>query len=149
MGLNRVNIMVDDGLWKWAKEFGAKDERSGSYVVNRAIELYKAKHEPKKKVKVKKEVVNAVMWIPLNTGEHPVTKDDINQLGQIYPNVDVELELRAMVGWCDANPSKRKTNAGIKRFINSWLKRCQDRGGKSGFDKSTASYNNVMEWVNE
>ena len=37
--------------------------------------------------------------------------------------------LAAMASWCDANPTKRKTIKGIKRFVNSWLARAQDRGG--------------------
>ncbi|MDB4437379.1 hypothetical protein N9163_00860 [bacterium] len=48
-----------------------------------------------------------------------------------YPAVDVFQELRAMESWLDANPKKRKTKAGIKRFVNSWLSRSQDRGGSS------------------
>lgn len=47
-----------------------------------------------------------------------------------YPAVDVEQELRKMAAWSDANPMKRKTRRGIVRFINSWLSREQDRGGR-------------------
>ena len=36
-----------------------------------------------------------------------------------------------MEGWLDANPGKRKTKVGVKRFVNSWLSRSQDRGGSS------------------
>ena len=45
-----------------------------------------------------------------------------------YPAVDVFAEIAKMESWLDANPKKRKTQAGIKRFINSWLARAQDRG---------------------
>ena len=34
-----------------------------------------------------------------------------------------------MTGWLDANPKRRKTKAGIRSFITSWLAREQDRGG--------------------
>ena len=54
---------------------------------------------------------------------------DVDKWTALYPAVDVEQELRAMAGWLDANPKKRKTKNGIKRFINSWLSRAQDRGG--------------------
>ena len=30
-----------------------------------------------------------------------------------------------MVGWCKANPTKRKTKNGVKRFINGWLAKTQ------------------------
>ncbi len=49
---------------------------------------------------------------------------------ETYPAVDIEQELRKMAAWSDANPAKRKTRRGIARFINSWLSREQDRGGR-------------------
>lgn len=49
-----------------------------------------------------------------------------------YPAVDVEQELKKMASWSDANPAKRKTRRGIVRFINGWLSREQDRGGRGG-----------------
>ena len=54
---------------------------------------------------------------------------DVSKWNLLYPAVDVEQELRAMAGWLDANPKKRKTAKGIKRFINAWLARAQDKGG--------------------
>jgi len=54
---------------------------------------------------------------------------DLEQWTQLYPAVDVEQEIRAMTGWLDANPTRRKTSRGIKRFVNSWLARAQDKGG--------------------
>ncbi len=47
---------------------------------------------------------------------------------RLYPNVDVEQQFNEMRGWCLSNPQKRKTLRGIKRFINSWLAREQDKG---------------------
>jgi hypothetical protein len=44
-----------------------------------------------------------------------------------YPAVDINVELRSMGGWLIANPNKKKNN--YERFITSWLKRCQDKGG--------------------
>lgn len=55
--------------------------------------------------------------------------EDVLRWQQLYPAVDVFQELRAMEGWLDANPTKRKTPRGVKRFVNSWLARAQDRGG--------------------
>jgi hypothetical protein len=54
---------------------------------------------------------------------------DIIAWGRAFPKIDVHQELSAMESWCDANPSKRKTAKGIKRFVNAWLTRAQDRGG--------------------
>ena len=55
--------------------------------------------------------------------------EDVLKWQQLYPAVAVFQELNAMTGWLDANPTKRKTPRGIKRFVNSWLARAQDRGG--------------------
>ena len=54
---------------------------------------------------------------------------DIIAWERAFPKIDVYQELSAMESWCDANPSKRKTAKGIKRFVNAWLTRAQDRGG--------------------
>lgn len=68
----------------------------------------------------------------LNTNERWEPEDtDMIAWAKAYPAVDVFQELRAMESWLDANPKKRKTKAGIKRFVNSWLSRSQDRGGSS------------------
>jgi hypothetical protein len=61
---------------------------------------------------------------------------DIIQWGRAYPAVNVDQELMAMESWLDANPTKRKTKAGIKRFVNSWLSRAQNQGGSSPIAKS-------------
>lgn len=72
--------------------------------------------------------------IPLNTGEeYPVYLKDIEEWQTLYPSVDVRQELKKMRGWCLANPSKRKTQRGVKKFINNWLSRQQDRGGTPGY----------------
>ena len=74
----------------------------------------------------------------LNTGETWEAEDaDIIQWQKSYPAVDVFAELSKMESWLDANPKKRKTQAGIKRFINSWLARAQDKGGSSPFKSNT------------
>lgn len=70
-----------------------------------------------------------VISLPLNDGTfYDVSENDRAKWSQLYPNVDVLQQLRNMAGWCDANPSKRKTRNGIKRFITSWLAREQDKG---------------------
>lgn len=75
-----------------------------------------------------------VISLPLNDGtEYPVSQEQCQKWAGLYPAVDVIQQLRNMVGWLDSNPSRRKTKAGISRFITGWLSREQDRGkqGKS------------------
>lgn len=68
--------------------------------------------------------------IPLNDGStYNVPMEDIATYKRLYQAVDVEAELRGMIGWCMSNPKRRKTNTGIKGFITRWLKKTQDEGG--------------------
>ena len=71
---------------------------------------------------------DAVAKIPLNKNGtfHLIFPSDIEYYKSLYPAVDVEQEIRTMVGWCDANPSNRKTKSGVKRFIANWLSRAQN-----------------------
>lgn len=77
-----------------------------------------------------------VISLPLNDGTFfDVSENDRAKWSQLYPNVDVLQQLRNMAGWCDANPARRKTRGGIKRFITAWLAREQDKGGKAPQNK--------------
>ena len=68
--------------------------------------------------------------LPLNDGSaFEIFQSDIDMWSNLYPAVDVMQQLRNMAGWIDGNPSKRKTRSGIKRFVNSWLAKEQNRGG--------------------
>lgn len=130
VGLQRTNVMLDGDNWQALIKLGEDDDRSGSWHLNKAAEAYLAKKKPKAKAKPPAVVQNAIMFMPLNSGEHGITQEDIEKYTQLYPAVNVDNELRAMIGWLDANPAKRKTANGIKNFISSWLKRAQDKGGQ-------------------
>jgi hypothetical protein len=70
--------------------------------------------------------------LPLNDGtEYAFSVSDIENYKALYPAVDVEQQVRSMCGWLDANPKNRKTRAGIKRFINSWLSKEQNKAPKT------------------
>jgi len=73
----------------------------------------------------------------LNNGENWEPEEgDIIQWQRAYQAVNVHKELLAMESWLDANPTRRKTKTGIKRFVNSWLSRAQNQGGSSPMAKS-------------
>lgn len=77
-----------------------------------------------------------VISLILNDGSFfDVLSTDVSKWETLYPNVDVPQQLRNMAGWCDANPTKRKTRGGVKRFITAWLAREQDKGGKAPQNK--------------
>ena len=73
----------------------------------------------------------AVYRIILNDKSyHDVTPSDIERYKELYPNADIDQEMRKIIGWCESNPTKRKTRRGVKAFITNWLSRAQDRGPK-------------------
>lgn len=75
----------------------------------------------------------AVIDLPLNDGsKRGITQEEVDHWKALYPAVDVMQELRKMVGWLEANPSRRKTKRGVGQFVTSWLSKAQDRGGSSG-----------------
>lgn len=46
---------------------------------------------------------------------------------RLYPNVDIAKEFRSIRAWCIGNPTKLKTRKGVKRFVNSWMEKAQNR----------------------
>ena len=51
--------------------------------------------------------------------------NQISEWANTYPGIDVEVECMKALGWIDANPERRKTAKGMKRFLVGWLNRCQ------------------------
>lgn len=56
---------------------------------------------------------------------HNVTEEDIKMYENVYPGIDVRLELKKMNLWLDSNPANKKKN--VKTFIARWLAKSQDR----------------------
>lgn len=74
----------------------------------------------------------SVLAVPLNDGTgYPIFQKDIDHWQELYPAVDILQELRNIIGWCEANTTKRKTKKGVLRFINSWLSKKQNSGGSA------------------
>ena len=72
---------------------------------------------------------NAIYLIALKEKDkyQSVYKEDIDLLQGLYPELNVEQEIRGMVAWSLGNPTKRKTQSGIKGFITRWLNREQNK----------------------
>ena len=78
----------------------------------------------------KHDADDVFIQLPLNDKTfHSVLNTDVEHYKELYPAVDVEQELRSMLGWLEGNPRKRKTRSGIKSFITSWLSKTQNQGG--------------------
>ena len=91
----------------------------------------KEKEEDEREDSAEPETVSPpVISLPLNDGTFfEVSSEQCQEWAGLYPAVDVIQQLRGMLGWLDANPSKRKTSRGIRPFIVRWLAKEQDRGG--------------------
>ena len=70
-----------------------------------------------------------------------VFPEDYNRWCELYPAVNVMQELRKMSSWSTDNPKRRKTKSGIRRFINAWLSKEQDKGGQHRYQGSGSSGN--------
>mgnify|MGYP003631506074 FL=1 len=70
----------------------------------------------------------------LKTGKEYAIPDDLYaELIESYGDVMVKAECEAMRMWLFTNKPKRKTEAGMPKFINSWLARTKKTGGVSPF----------------
>lgn len=88
----------------------------------------------------------SVIQLTLNDKSlYDVSQNDFEEYEELYPNVDIMQELRKMKGWLNANPTKRKTKRGIKRFINSWLSREQDKPKPNNISNNVNISNNIKE----
>ncbi|ENV1281882.1 helix-turn-helix domain-containing protein [Vibrio cholerae] len=70
---------------------------------------------------------------------HGVTQSELFEYRELYPAVDVAQQIRNMIGWCKANPTRQKTAQGIKRFIHAWLSKEQDRGRVAPASQATSA----------
>lgn len=77
--------------------------------------------------------------IPLNQGEYAVRESEVSEWESLYPAVDVKQELREVLAWNKANPTKRKTKQGVAEHIRRWLSKAQDMGGNRGTSKGNSS----------
>ena len=87
-----------------------------------------------------KPEVPAIFQLESNTGDfYNVTQTEIDYYKKLYPAVDVEQEYRKMIGWIGSHRTNRKTLKGMPIFINSWLAKEQDNGGKKGGGQSAVN----------
>lgn len=85
--------------------------------------------------------------IPLNDKNfYDVPVQKISEWKDTFPAVCVEEQLKRMIAWCNANPSRKKTRRGVERFIVNWLTREQDRGAR--YSNSAHGKDNLEEWAN-
>lgn len=124
--------------------------------------------EPKKtgsELNVKPSVISIPLVGKINDSqEFDILQSMIDDWAASYPAVNVIQELHNIRQWNIANPTRRKTKAGILRHINSWLADKQNKGGSirgsenargagfktivsTGDRKMDISLTNAMNWA--
>lgn len=68
--------------------------------------------------------------LPGEQGEISVTDQHLPDWQQAFPGVNIPEALAKMRAWLVANPKRRKTKAGVMQFINNWLSKAQNQGGR-------------------
>ena len=70
---------------------------------------------------------SAACLMPLVGGKHwAVDPKFLAELELAYPAVDGPATLLEIRAWCLSNPTKCKTERGVRRFINRWFERTQN-----------------------
>lgn len=86
---------------------------------------------PEPSIEPSQEEEGVAASIQLGDGSsYDVTVDLVAELRETYPNVDISRELSKMRQWCLANPARRKTRRGVRRFINGWCSRAEDKANE-------------------
>ena len=147
------------------KADGAKGGRPVKHTNKEETSGYEDEKPVVKKKKVDSPEDNSpvVGYIPLVDGtEYAVTENALEEWQKLYPAIDAKQELRSLIGWNKANPTHKKTRAGINRHLNSWFSRAQNSAKKVGQQKKQNSFcnfeqrdtdydsivnNSVKEWI--
>lgn len=141
--------IIDDiyHITNWLK-YQSEDDRDLNRIREQSRESSKRYREKQKALLPPKDPdPEPVYQLVLNDKSYfGVTQEMIDQWKGLYPAVDVDQEIRKMIGWCDANPKNRKTRTGAKRFINSWLSRAQNRAPSVRQDSVFIPNPGLEEW---
>lgn len=111
------------------------------------------KKQPKKQAAKQPENVDntpALAFIPLTGNkQYELKQSQVEKWAELYPAVNLSQEVSKMIGWLDANPTKRKTSRGILKFMNNWLSRAQDNGQQYAPAQQAQPAQNEIQWAEE
>lgn len=60
-----------------------------------------------------------------------LTESVLRELRALYPGTDVYQEAKRALAWILANPTRRKTSSGYRRFLTGWIDRTVNSGPRS------------------
>nr|WP_317360024.1 replication initiator protein A [uncultured Tyzzerella sp.] len=100
--INKINNKIDISKTNIQSGALAPDNKRVVKITTQEKELYK---------------------IPLKNGYYILYHEQVDIYKNLYPNINIEQELKNIIGWNLANVNKRKTIKGINRHINSWLQK--------------------------
>ena len=92
-----------------------------------------------------------VAYLPLKDGSrYELQVTDMDLWRNIYTDVDIDYELKKMLGWLMSNPSRQKTKRGMKRFVNGWLSSTNDKALKDENSKPQSAVDRLTDrsWAN-
>jgi hypothetical protein len=130
---------------------GREGERKG-ITACAAAENLSASNSPDSKAPATKSI-----GLPL-LGElvYVVDADQLKRLAELFPDLDVEQEVRSMIGWFDCHPEKLRPRTQIRQFINSWLTNRQadyhhkhSAGGHAGGNDDDPLGLNDTSWADD
>jgi hypothetical protein len=74
----------------------------------------------------------------INGTTYAIGAEQLAKLRTDYPRIDVEMELKKMRNWLEANPRSRKTD--VYRFVINWLNRARPQAGGSVSRETSQHY---------
>ena len=90
------------------------------------------------------------MEIKLKDGSfYEVKENDLIAWSRTYKDCNVFYEVKAAAEWCEANPSRRKTLRGVKRFLNAWLSKANKLKGSPLSFNQKEGHSNIEESLND
>jgi hypothetical protein len=78
-----------------------------------------------------------------------LSDDLIREFMQLYPTVNVRQESLSALGWVRANPGRRKTASGMRRFLNAWLTKATNDGRRGPASPSKLADNGLTHRTND
>ena len=94
--------------------------------VTQPLQVGDVEKEKREEIREETKEEEIVAQICLSDGtNYEITGSQSTIWQQAYPDLNVRSELLQAAAWCKANPTRRKSRAGIERFIVSWLGRSQ------------------------